>query len=304
MKIDETNFSSVVKSANSYADLCKQYLVSYNGQGCNFFKELIVKYNLSTSHWNSHVKQVKYPFIEKECPVCRNKFTTQLGNRDEKETCSRGCSNVYFSDKRHTEESNKKTSESIKKYLLSVGRPLLTKTEYVKGKKVIIPLLKIKCVICGVERTAIRKNQKCCSNKCAAVLKNRDPNYHINLKAGVQKAVKEGRHKGWKTRNILSYPEKFFIKVLNNNGIKFEPNKPFMTYFLDFGIGDKMIDLEIDGKQHKYPDRKESDAARDKTLVDNGWKVYRIEWNSINNDIGKKLMKEKIDKFLEFYKSV
>ena len=32
-----------------------------------------------------------------------------------------------------------------------------------------------------------------------------------------------------------------------------------------------------------------------------GYEVYRIEWNTINKKSGKELMKEKIDKFLEFY---
>jgi very-short-patch-repair endonuclease len=91
--------------------------------------------------------------------------------------------------------------------------------------------------------------------------------------------------------------------VLNNNSIKFFANKPFLSYFLDFAIEDKMIDLEIDGKQHKYPERKVSDVERDNTLTKNGWRVYRIGWNSINTEEGKQIMKEKIDNFLKFYKS-
>ena len=38
------------------------------------------------------------------------------------------------------------------------------------------------------------------------------------------------------------------------------------------------IALEIDGKQHEYADRKESDKKKDKYLIDNGWKVSRIKW--------------------------
>ena len=31
--------------------------------------------------------------------------------------------------------------------------------------------------------------------------------------------VKNGTHKGWQSRNITSYPEKFFISVLKNNNL-------------------------------------------------------------------------------------
>lgn len=62
------------------------------------------------------------------------------------------------------------------------------------------------------------------------------------------------------------------------------------------------IDLEIDGKQHKY--RKKHDAIRDEFLTKNGFVVYRIEWNQINNEKGKEEMKNKIDAFIDFYKSL
>lgn len=36
-------------------------------------------------------------------------------------------------------------------------------------------------------------------------------------------------------------------------------------------------------------------------LKKNGFIVYRIEWNEINSENGKQLMKTKIDKFLQWY---
>lgn len=90
--------------------------------------------------------------------------------------------------------------------------------------------------------------------------------------------------------------------VLLNNNISYVHNKKEGKYFIDFAIEDKKIALEIDGKQHKYPDRVLNDKIKDQYLIDIGWKVYRIDWNSINTDLGKTLMKEKINKFLEFYK--
>lgn len=117
---------------------------------------------------------------------------------------------------------------------------------------------------------------------------------------GMHIAVLEGRNKGWKTRNIKSYPEKFFENVLNNNHIHFEREKKVGKYFLDFVIG--TIDLEIDGKQHKYPERVKSDLERDKFLRSEGYFVYRIAWNEINSENGKEIMKGKIDLLLDFLK--
>lgn len=70
------------------------------------------------------------------------------------------------------------------------------------------------------------------------------------------------------------------MSVLDNNNISYI-REDFSTkkYFLDFLIekdGTK-IDLEIDGKQHRYEDRKQHDVERDQFLIDLGYTVYRIE---------------------------
>lgn len=39
---------------------------------------------------------------------------------------------------------------------------------------------------------------------------------------------------------------------------------------------------------------------RDQYLTKSGYIVYRIDWNEINSEIGKQIMKLKIDQFLEF----
>ena len=116
--------------------------------------------------------------------------------------------------------------------------------------------------------------------------------------------------RGWQSRKILSYPEKFFYKVLTDNGIIFEgPNVPVSkralgldsdaNYFLDFKIG--MVDLEIDGSQHwQYEERASSDKIRDAALTKFGYTVYRIRWKSINTVAGKKYIANEITKLLEF----
>lgn len=115
--------------------------------------------------------------------------------------------------------------------------------------------------------------------------------------------VNNGTHSGWKSRKGKepSYPEKFFMEVLDNNNIQYEHEFPCGKYFIDFAIKSANIALEIDGKQHEYVERKESDEKKDKYLIDNGWKVYRIQWKSINNLDGKIYIKEQIESFLKFY---
>ena len=77
-------------------------------------------------------------------------------------------------------------------------------------------------------------------------------------------------------------------------------------YFLDFYIvkNDVEIDLEIDGKQHKYEDRLEHDKIRDEYISSKNIIVYRIEWNEIKSENGSLLMKQKIDDFITFYNSI
>lgn len=125
----------------------------------------------------------------------------------------------------------------------------------------------------------------------------------------VKTSYADGRNKGWTTRkNQESYAEQFWKNVLENNNIEFQQevkiDKPGSgCYFIDFLLPGN-IDLEIDGKQHTYLNRIESDEKRDEFLTSNGYVVYRIPWNEINSETGKQLMKDKIDKFLSWYKSI
>lgn len=117
------------------------------------------------------------------------------------------------------------------------------------------------------------------------------------------KKVRNGTHKGWQSRNVTSFAENFFIKVLANElpNASYIREKHFGKYFLDFFFEEKALDLEIDGKQHLYKERAESDKCRDEYLKSNNITVYRIPWNEINSDDGKNKMKEKIAAFIEFY---
>jgi very-short-patch-repair endonuclease len=128
----------------------------------------------------------------------------------------------------------------------------------------------------------------------------------------MKERIDNGTHKGWLSRNIESYPEKFFKGVLKNNNLdnKYIFNHPInkrndlnvdepYNYFLDFYFIDKKIVLEIDGSQHKY--RKEHDNLRDERLLNVGIKTYRIKWKSITSEKGKEYIKKEIEMFLEYY---
>lgn len=158
------------------------------------------------------------------------------------------------------------------------------------------------CVVCGkmFERPRLKSGRlsctKVCSNECHSQLKI------MNGKQTYEKVKSEGRFKGWQSRNITSYPERFWKRVLDNNNIPYKFNYHFDKYFLDFyiEIDNRKIDLEIDGKQHKYIERFESDKVRDEFVKSRNIEVYRIDWNEINSIEGKNTMKNKIDKFLSF----
>lgn len=160
------------------------------------------------------------------------------------------------------------------------------------------------CVICGNKfRPSLTKNgnisvSNTCSFDCHKQLVSKKSS------ESMEKNISEGRHQGWKSRNIISYPEKFWADVLDNNHIVYEREKyVFNKYFLDFVIEKNgvKIDLEIDGKQHLYEERQKHDFERDKFLSEQGYVVYRIPWNEINSEKGKETMKNKINDFLLFF---
>ena len=218
----------------------------------------------------------------------------RIKRRSEK-FCSSSCSATY-------NNQHRVLSEEAKRNISNAAREVAKKYFNVNKIKQ-DPIIKI-CPTCGKEFkvNASKKNQIYCSQKCVHASKE----YRQKLANIQNEKVQSGTHKGWQSRNITSYPEQFWINVLNNNKIEFTREVYVEKYFLDFVIvkGNIVIDLEIDGKQHEYKDRKESDKTRDEFLKNQSYVVYRIKWNEINSEKGKLQMKEKIDNFLEFYNSL
>ena len=109
------------------------------------------------------------------------------------------------------------------------------------------------------------------------------------VSAGMIKAHKEGR--AWnigKSRwnNEQSWPEKFFESVIQNEFIdkNYRTEYTFSIYSFDFAWPDKKRVIEIDGKQHTYPEYRERDKRKDKLAIESGWEIMRISWNDMFND--------------------
>ena len=84
--------------------------------------------------------------------------------------------------------------------------------------------------------------------------------------------------------NEHSWPEKWLIKVLNNE-FDLKENKDYKTEYsfgrfsLDFAWPTNKLCIEVDGKQHQIDNaQKLRDAEKDKLLLENGWKELRIPW--------------------------
>lgn len=215
--------------------------------------------------------------------ICENCGKEHNGSYGSGRFCSKSCANT----RHHSKETKNKISCSFKnKYINLYGK------DYYSVKY---------CKDCGSQITKKSKSGYC--QHCFQKYTNKRENVRKKIRTKQKENYKNGILKGWLTRNIESYPEKFWKQVLENNNIEYIFNMPFKRKFLDFVIvidNLRIIDLEIDGKQHKS--RIDYDNERDKFLLENGFLVYRIEWNEINTEQGNMLMKKKINSFLNFIK--
>ena len=285
----------------SINDLSEKIYGYTNGRTISKIKKIIEDCNIDISHFGLGKKKIKYERSTRMCPICNKEFEIQIGNAKKSNiTCSHSCSNKYF---QHGQNNLNFDKEKYEKRYLKVSNSLLKRgTSWNKG------MYKRKfCLNCKFELSFKKRKQTYCSKIC----QNESIIFREKLRNISIKKIENGTHIGWQSRNIESYPEKFFKKVLSNNFIKYELNKAIPkkdlnmkengNYFLDFYIKEGNIDLEIDGKQHKY--RKEHDEKRDE-YISKYYNVYRIEWKSINTENGKLYMKNEIDKFIKYYNNM
>ena len=296
------NLENKIKDCKSYSEVGR--LLGYNY--CNArVKQCVIEYCLE--HEIDIEKQI-FSWKDRRA-YCLNCGKEIIGEgKFKKKFCCQSCANSYTNKLRGHKsiEERCKISDSLKKTLQEDNK-YITLGEAVKKHLILNPLnvsydsckiilrektQKKKCVICGEFYVpSLNKggklSKKCtCSIECHKQLKS------LKSEKVQERLISDGSHKGWQSRNILSYAESFWINVLNNNDIPFISNKPVKqengrsNYFLDFYVekNNKLIDLEIDGKQHEYDDRKESDARRDVYLKSLGFIVYLIKWNEISSE--------------------
>lgn len=270
---------------------------------------------------------LEYTFV---CEHCGKEYTKTFSPKQYQHYlkshhfCSRSCANSHI----HTPESRAKVSASLKKYHYhGLEQKYHVKREY-RDQYGCRPhpceLRKTTCLCCKREiwvKTTAETTCYVCHKMHPEIrqylLYTREGKKVISeetrskLRVKALERVKAGIHKGWISRNITSYPEKFWKLVLDNNGIDYSFNFPIKKrdlgfsdtacYFIDFKLGEN-IDLEIDGGQHLIADRKKHDKERDAALKAHGWIVYRISWNEINTEEGRRKMKRKINKFFKWYR--
>lgn len=315
---DLTNeeFLEILKKSKSLSDVYKSIGLNENKISGTMIKEgreRAIQIGFDIDLYDIKKQYYKNP---KRCVECNKIIEWQKGGIKEKIFCSHTCSAKHSNrtrDTSFTKRTKKDTCKICKIEIdilnnkrLGITICELCQEKIFNNKKSIFRYSENrKCLTCGC---LIRNDNK--SGYCQKHLSN-SKEYREKLFNIQMERIKNGTHKGWTSRNVTSYPEKFFINVLKNNNLleKCQTNYPIKkdktnNYFLDFFFEDKKIDLEIDGKQHGYKERIESDINRDKLLKEKGINVYRIKWKSINTEKGKTYIKEEIEKFLSFYNSL
>lgn len=113
MKIYLTKFSTeellkIVSGCFDRTDFAKRLGFTYfNGKVSKKIAQLVEQHGLDISHFDQSKKvkaRRKYPIVKKNCPVCGKEFETQIGNKEERATCSYSCANTFFSYQKHSPE--------------------------------------------------------------------------------------------------------------------------------------------------------------------------------------------------------
>lgn len=291
MKFTKQQAEKTLNRAKSKTEWAKLLGFRYlNGRVSKQLNELIRLYGLDISHFDTHHKKRKYKIVQKNCPICNKRFSTREGHPREKTVCSHSCSNTYFANIRHTRDANEKTRQSMLQYAKASGKRIRKQ---------------LNCARCHKSFWPIKTSQIYCSKKCGALGRTISDETREKLRQVQLKLIDEGRHTGWQSRSKCkkSYAEEYVTKILQKNGIiegqdyefEFRQNK----WFIDFAFVKNKIAIEIDGKQHNYPDRKAKDKEKDSWLIANGWIVYRIQWNRPTLETRKHLLNQ-LNQILSF----
>src|SRR5574344_364823 len=122
------------------------------------------------------------------------------------------------------------------------------------------------------------------------VIQHWSPEQRAKVSISMKKAHAEGRaHNIGECRwhNQPSYPESFFMKVIQNEfqNKEYIREFPFHKYSLDFAWIKEKKCIEIDGEQHeRFFKQDERDQKKDEFLKLDGWKELRIKWKDMCKD--------------------
>lgn len=146
------------------------------------------------------------------------------------------------------------------------------------------------CANCGKQFLGLQ-SQASCSKKCGAAV--------AGPKTSVTRRERD-TFSGWHTRKgESSYPEKYMEDVFNQEGIiGWKREKKVGRWFIDFAFEDKMIAVEVDGRQHNDAERANSDVKKDEYLTSLGWKVIRIKWFNPRTEQGKEKLHPQVKSLL------
>jgi ATP-dependent helicase HrpA/adenine-specific DNA-methyltransferase len=83
-------------------------------------------------------------------------------------------------------------------------------------------------------------------------------------------------------RQVETWAEKLMWRWLRGrrfSGYKFRRQHPLGDYYLDFFCAEAELNIELDGRQHGFPEQQKHDAEREQFLKSRGIKTLRF-WNS------------------------
>ena len=139
-----------------------------------------------------------------------------------------------------------------------------------------------------------KRNQKFCSRSCSTKFTGKTENLSLETRQKLSENARRRHAKadgniGFTTRKKFqsSFPELLTEQFLDKRNVKYEREIRFGKWFADFVIGKSI--LEIDGQQHRLPDRILKDKEKDAYLSSLGYQVTRIAFNAPNEQFFKEL---------------
>ena len=189
--MEEKEIIEIIKKSFSINSVCIQ-IYGYNNKGSvNKIKKIIDKYKINIEHFSKDKnKKRKYEIIKKICPICSIEFETKKASRDEKTTCSKYCSNLYFQHGKNNPTFNK---EKYENRYINISKSLI-KGDVVKEEieKLYMELGNIEKVSkkLNISRQSVRDNLDCfykiekekiksniCLNCSVSILENKKSNF-------------------------------------------------------------------------------------------------------------------------------